>query len=865
MRAPVEMFNGKMKFPTLSKGMVDELQKAGVYEVDHAHEEKTVIPSVADYLKDLCAPPPPEVPRPAIRVVVFGAPRVGKSTVTKILADYLEVSYEEDDGPRRLRTVQGCWPLSGTPLVEVLLWDTAQDLPDLITDSRAATFAVAVVDGADGSGSAIAAAMAQGCVSDEAQSTAPRRALIVENCFPERDLDETETNTTGRSSTHPLLQTIQCNVLDEEGQNSLKKVFGKIMAEMVGQIEARQEASKSVEKPLQPCGQAGIQVLARDSSLPCSARKPLGRRAHAYRLRGLSMCVDPVAASMAWQALQAARSTLPHEVQNLTGSSPPSSSWRSALVAPEPLQQTLQMGEAGVSGENLSATLRRALLELSLICPVQAGKDASVLVPDFAERINISASMVRQLLDSPKSIFLRLVWSREKHSARAPPSLRRTLRKFFSLTSRPFVLRYFARLDGQSAFPPEIGANSPSPECTECSVMRGAQRVGLDSDLEPGFILAFDSSVDSPAHLDQTGHSSVPGLADLLAAPALGLTFLLVMAGPNDTWDVLSSGPKATWAWRAFASHLPKFTGLVPAAAARGTRRAAEDAARRTPAPRWALRVQSGAAAGAALSLEELATTAWLLAGPQSKDVRDSHLADLGRSHNRARVPGEWARGEHERAEESEDEVERKAGEEEVHQDGGKSGEEATDGEEESNNAEDGEEESNSGEEAEDGEAESNNGEESPENYNAKIEDEEEKRGANENQPGEVPSGQGPGEASASGSEASSEEYEKEGDEGVAAKAQEASDDDDEESRESSDEGASNKGTQDLGDDDEGDGEVEYTHAAMEEVNLSVREGEESLHEDKECRTRNADVDPGDENGEETEDDCSAKDEDDEE
>lgn len=48
---------------------------------------------------------------------------------------------------------------------------------------------------------------------------------------------------------------------------------------------------------------------------------------------------------------------------------------------------------------------------------------------------------------------------------------------------------------------------------------------------------------------------------------------------------------------------------------------------------------------------------------------------------------------EHERAEESEDEVERKAGEEEVHQDGGKSGEEATDGEEESNNAEDGEEE----------------------------------------------------------------------------------------------------------------------------------------------------------------------------
>ena len=28
---------------------------------------------------------------------------------------------------------------------------------------------------------------------------------------------------------------------------------------------------------------------------------------------------------------------------------------------------------------------------------------------------------------------------------------------------------------------------------------------------------------------------------------------------------------------------------------------------------------------------QELATTAWLLAGPQSKDVRDSHLADLGR------------------------------------------------------------------------------------------------------------------------------------------------------------------------------------------------------------------------------------------
>eukprot|EP00435_Cladocopium_sp_Y103_P029293 s1941_g7.t1 len=363
--------------------------------------------------------------RPAIRVVVLGAPRVGKSSVTKVLAEYLDMNYV-DDGPTRLRVVRGSWP-SSNPVVEVLLWDTVSaTLPELVTDKCAALFAVAVIDSAAIDASNHAESMAVKCVSFS-DFSAPRRALIVENCFSEE----------ARQGSRPEsreLQRVQCNLLEEEGRSLLKKSFGKLLAEMVGQIEARQEASTLDDEEVStPCGEArgrraifvrlGIAwtwaaVLLRDPiGLPnISPSKPLGARVHASYLRGSSSWVDPTAASLAWRALHAARSSLQAEVHPLTGTSPPSSSSLNGALNMDALGKTLALSESGAAGQNLSVTLRRVLMEMNLICPVACadGKEM-VLVPDFAERVSVSPSLLQQLMDESMRPQRKWAWTTSKH------------------------------------------------------------------------------------------------------------------------------------------------------------------------------------------------------------------------------------------------------------------------------------------------------------------------------------------------------------------------------------------------------------------------------------------------------------------
>lgn len=591
---PMVPLNGQLKNPGIN-GTCQELPKTVNEEGDELR-----LPKAMEYLKDLSPSPSEASSRPAIRVVVLGAPRVGKSSVTKVLAEYLDMNYVvEDEGPTRLRVVRGSWP-SSNPVVEVLLWDTVSAvLPELVTDSCAALFAVAVLDGdssADVDGPH-AESMALRCVSDD--FSAPRRALIVENCFSE--LSARPGARPERPESHGReLQRVQCNLLQEEGRSLLKKSFGKLLAEMVGQIEARQEAStlEGEESVSTPCGEGDFrQVLLRDPiGLPnISPSKPLGARVHASYLRGSSSWVDPTAASLAWRALHAARSSLA-EVHPLTGTSPPSSSSLAfSTLNLEALGKTLALSESGAAGQNLSVTLRRVLMEMNLIYPLAADEKEMVLVPDFAERVSVSP-LLQQLMDESmrrpphrRAIFFRLNW-RSTRSSVAMPSLRRTFRRLLSqLASTSWLLRGFALIE-------------ESPEA------RNLEELPDLSDLQPGFVLAFGDGDARDAH--------AVGLSELVAEKSM--TFVLVTVG-REHWDVLCSGPQAAWAWRAFAAHLPTFHRLsAPATAS-------------TTAPRHVLHAAGHGHERVQLTSEDLSSIAWLFSGPQAKDLRERLVLESDR------------------------------------------------------------------------------------------------------------------------------------------------------------------------------------------------------------------------------------------
>ncbi|CAE7807180.1 unnamed protein product [Symbiodinium sp. CCMP2592] len=617
----------------------------------HEAHEQAAMANATDYMKAGAWSPtairaglqrqPEEASQlPAIRVVVLGAPRVGKSSVSRVLADYLGVIYEEDAGAW-LRVVRGHWPNSGAkPVVQVYIWDTMStlgpNLPHLVTDPDASTFVVAVVDHLDSE----AAAMARKCISADAQFSAPRRALIVENT--------TEgTGPVGPKGNESNLQTMRCNVVEEEGQNSLKRAFGKMVADMVGQIEARAEASEAGEVgDLAPCGQGDLRsVLARDTALVCGgSRKSLGRRALAYRLQGDSTYVDPTAASIAWAAVCAARSTLPQEVNWLTGSAPSSSStapWQAALVSWERLETILTLGHGS---RQSSATLGRALIDLGLICPVpgldKTWRDCdkmvlnSVLVPDFAPRLKPGRSVAELLRPAhergkAQQAYVRVLWTDVKNGVpkQSPPSLRTALRDLLANGAlgydaksashvKSLALHYFALLDCES----DAGARADA------------------SDLEPGFILAFDFQTNETKHTPQdsqdTGtaepdRDSSGGLLDLIAAhPGQGLTFVLVRTSSDPTqrfWDILCSGPHAYWAWHALLQaghgHKPTFTGFTKL-------RGKASTAGEVPVPSCLLSASASSVNRSDLDLsdvspDDLAAVAWLLCGPQAKEARD--------------------------------------------------------------------------------------------------------------------------------------------------------------------------------------------------------------------------------------------------
>ena len=217
--------------------------------------------------------------------------------------------------------------------------------------------------------------------------------------------------------------------------------------------------------------------------------------------------------------------------------------------------------------------------------------------------------------------YVRVLWTDVKHGVpkQSPPSLRIALRDLLAngalgyASQKSLVLHYFALLD--------------------CDARADT------SDLEPGFILAFDletkPSQDSQLHealvemrseSPECGLSA--GLADLIAAhPGQGLTFVLVRTSSDPTqrfWDILCSGPHAYWAWHALlqAGHgsKPTFTGFSK------LREHGKVEEGDFPLPSCLLSASSLKCTDLDLSdvsPDELAAVAWLLCGPQAKEARD--------------------------------------------------------------------------------------------------------------------------------------------------------------------------------------------------------------------------------------------------
>eukprot|EP00931_Biecheleriopsis_adriatica_P041242 TRINITY_DN23598_c0_g2_i1.p1 TRINITY_DN23598_c0_g2~~TRINITY_DN23598_c0_g2_i1.p1 ORF type:complete len:1875 (+),score=358.48 TRINITY_DN23598_c0_g2_i1:601-5625(+) len=621
---------------------------------------------------------------PALRIVVLGAPRVGKTTVARVLAEHLGIEQvEEDDGPSWLRVASGTWQSSGNlPRVQAFLWDTScavLGLPMLDADQDVATVVVTVVDAAEAS---------SGSGLDlPAESWAPRRALVVENSFDALG-PNTFSHANGQSKGSSL-PTVRCNVLDQAGCDSLRAAFGHVLAEILGQMEARAEAPPALPLPSQFAhfGQGDFRsVLARDVSLSsCGApRKPLGERALASRLPGDSALIDPSAASWAWAALWASRSTLQggeaSGTNGLTGTSPSSSSASSAgsgkraVASWDRLESILS--SAGGGDSKASVTLLSALVDLGLVCPIPSSGRArtmlcaTALIPDFAPRVRISKAVAKRLLEhssggaSPRA-FVRLLW--EGKGSRKP-RLRSVLRDLLAQSAlgseeargaKRLKFHYFALIEARAA-----GSALPAAG---------------SSDLTPGFILAFDlespatessevgtesapncpavatprkyGSPSSGSPLPPEGTPSTPsrraaseelegadaGLTALVTSSSMThLTFVVVRASHGARqqsgapfWDVLCTGPHAQWAWHALlgaGSRGPTFAGFR-----RCQGEGDGDSSWPFPAPAHVLSAAplSGSPTKAARgsNSDELASLAWLFAGPQSAESARALLA----------------------------------------------------------------------------------------------------------------------------------------------------------------------------------------------------------------------------------------------
>jgi len=454
--------------------------------------------------------------RPALRVVIVGAPLSGKTMLSRMVQAGLTTAQKNADQSEAacLQMTTGTWPKTGKARADVTIWDTpAASLPGmvqrLVTDAAAATLVVFLQDASLTSVGAPMTDLIASCVDEAAvAAVAPRRLFVVENLF---------SGSVVRSPVgvprHSRHHTIRGNLKSENDSRFLSKAFFDIVKDMVGELESRGAGRGTAPEPLGDYGPWSSFLLARPYVHSRGAAvDPRGDPVLASSCSGDSLLCHPSVVTWAWTAVLAAQVSLLDFWDPVTCGG--------ALVSCEKLDRLLSVANAGVGG-NVGPLLIRALADLGLLCPIPAvvpeivgssqktslGSN-SVLVPDFAPRVSLTRAVADGLAQIgigeanakaassktrgdrgnrpdeftergglPTSLSARLVW---ELSGGAVPQLRTALRNFIGQG----VIGSFGNgntmrcLDIRGCFRLEAGPN-------------GAKPGAIDS-LAPGFLLLFD-------------------------------------------------------------------------------------------------------------------------------------------------------------------------------------------------------------------------------------------------------------------------------------------------------------------------------------------------------------------------------------
>jgi len=614
---------------------------------------------------------------PSLRVVVLGSPRVGKTRVAQCLHEGIGIAappedlleHVDMDRPAWMTTQMGAWPAGGNSRLNVHVWDgSAAPVQGLLrrmaADPAVALLIVWVVDADVEGGASRAEAVAGECLKAAgatSSTSAPRRALVVENVFPSSGSPPKAGKMTKINGTcYRVLGDMEAR----DGRAQLSKGFGLACQDIADALRSwRPEAI--------------------GKSLP-GFRDAKDAARIAASLRGDAGLVDPSSVTWAWAAVRASVGFLAEgAAYSFLDEGRGPSRCDGAMVSMERLSRVLTPASTQGSAERSTAAAGylRALADMGLACPipsiaVDSSKEMTmpypgcswVLLPDFARRVPLTADKVTHfagLYGGTKEkkvdqggqapMAVRILWDGPGSVA---PSMRTMLRDF---------LAHGVLACGCNT------ANARSIDICQFSVLEsgpsGTPSQMKADDLAPGFFLVFDL-VQSERHHgsvtpsersvsdNRTGVAKPPSsvkitpsgdmpkattprelqaAAEVRPNPTIpsNLTVLIVAAADAASdreasfCDVYCSGPHAQWAWRAL---LGNGAGGPNFSAFQRLRRPLS-ASKNSACPTWPLPpppfvLSSRTATPASVKATELPTSyellglSWIFNGPQGELVR---------------------------------------------------------------------------------------------------------------------------------------------------------------------------------------------------------------------------------------------------
>lgn len=553
---------------------------------------------------------------PAVRVVVLGAPRAGKSSAARCILNDLNVAQGEGlDGretPAWLGKASGTWPASGRPRAEVRVWDGASaPMPGLLSamavEPAVPILVIIVLDGGLVGFGSPSEAVAGACAAEvlSQPNAAPRGVLLVENFFGR--VSPTAAQRGGNSTTRRGQYSVKCSLQNPEGAQELRRTFNHALGQLVSEVEARGAAGRATQGPLllhqATSNWRGLVAIPGQLGGPRSDDPAL-----AWMLRGDSVFIDPGALSWAWATIRSAQGYLCEGTSS-------SSSCGGTVVPLERLERLLSSADTtdidGSEGAVAASLMLRALVDLGLVCPIPnvAERDRTsvastrVLIPDFARRVRLTPDAAARLVgddggkkgegSSGPPLSARILWD---NSAAGAPSLRAALRDFCAAgvigtaapagsgagvnatASRAFEARRFVLLEaGPTGAASESAADGLGPGflfvfdlVARLGRLPDAEmsQVCLDSTGAPATKPPPSIRANTPSGNANAGMAVLPtmqlGEEELLPGAASHLTALIVGASEVGAqkggssgapfWDVYCIGPHAQWGLRAFLS-----------------------------------------------------------------------------------------------------------------------------------------------------------------------------------------------------------------------------------------------------------------------------------------------------------------------